>query len=606
MDKKNIIQKADESPILKSILNAISCAETFDELAQVIVETCAKEFDAEVCTLWRLYTDEDNVNRLRLAAASAKAPQTIAQEAVYEIRKDPRGYDADGVTGYVAQTGQIVHVTSFKQLKDDYGFCHKGKIDPYQWGGVPDEAFKSLYAVPLKLGTKIVGVFKLENKGDSKDGFPEKDRSSILQILPYIAIAVHSLTLLDPHERRLIEAPARFAEELLHPFETHELVQKIVERTAEILNAEVCTLWLVNPDRQGLRIEAYHGFEGPKEKFQTYSLNWDAKIDKEIEGITAWVAIRRKSFWATSWEQLQEHPSWRGKWDDIMWPNNLGFRCLYAVPLIRENEVRGVLKVENRKGAASFTETDKVLFNIMASFIVLVLDLGQHFRISMASDLAHIIRSPIGQVVMNLSGLKRELAKKSPNQKDTNHYIELIKRAVLAINITSETLAAFISERFSADKEIPTEAISLKELVQKRIDEMRPLIPTKLKINLIEKYEHDRLALGIIDQTNFQIVFDNILHNAVKYSKEDGIIEIIIEETYDGLTLKIRDHGIGISQDDLPHIFDPGFKRRAKGQPDSLGMGLTTVGKLLNRLGWQYRIESVPELGTTFIIKILT
>lgn len=590
--------------IIQSILSVISQADTFDDLSQKIVKTCAEMLDAEVCTLWRRYTDQDGVDRLRLAAASAKAPQTIAQEAVYEIRLDPSGKDADGVTGYVAQTGKEVHVKSFKELMEKYRFVHKGKIDKIQWGGKPEDAFKSLYAVPLTLGTKIVGVLKLENKHGSKNGFSKQDRTILLQVVPYIAIAVHSLKLLDSHERRLIEAPALFAEELLKPFEVHDLMRRIVETTAKILNAEVCTLWLVKPERSELQIEAYYGFEVSKEKIQTYTLNWDAKDDKEIEGITAWVAIKKIPFWANSWEQLKEHPSWKGKWDRIMWKEERSFRCLYAVPLIREKEVKGVLKVENRKGMDSFTETDKVLFNIMASFIVQVLELGQQFRLSMVSDLAHIIRSPIGQVVINLSGLKRELAKESPNKGRTNYYIELIKRAVLAINVTSKTLSAFAGESLTSKKEILEEPVSLRDLVQKRIDEVKPLVPTEMEIIMHMGLDNDLIKLSIIDQTNFNIIIDNILHNAIKFSPPHGVIEIRLFKKDSKIFLTIQDHGRGILPEDLPHVFEPGFKRRATGQPDSVGMGLATVRKLLNRLGWEHYIESTPGEGTIFTIII--
>lgn len=596
------------SRTVEEILRAISQAKTFDDLAQGIVETYAREFDAEVCTLWKRYTDEDGIDRLRLAAASAakNAPQTIAQEVVYEIRKDPDGKDADGVTGYIAQTGKLVHVKSYEDLITKFYFCHQGKIDKIQWEEEPKERFKSLFAVPLRLGSKIVGVLKLENKGGSSDGFPKSDRQVLLQTVPYIAIAVHSLNLLDPYGKRLIEAPASFAEALLAPFETQRLVKQIVERTADILHAEICTLWLVNSDRRELRIEAYYGFEGPQKKFQTYRLNWDAEEDEEIDGITAWVAIKKEPFWANSWEQLQRHKSHRGKWDKIMWRDNRAFRCLYAVPLLRENEAIGVLKIENRIGAASFTDTDKVLFNIMASFIVLVLELGQRFRTSMVSDFAHIIRSPIGEVVTNLSMLWRELEKESPDRDRTEYYIELIKKAMLAVNVQSKTLSAFVSESTIAENkaENKMEAVHLRDLVKERLEQIKPFVPSKMNISIKDNLNNDVLYLSVIAQTNFNIIFDNIIHNAMKFSPPDGEIEIILKQKKDKIVLEIQDYGTGISKEDLLHIFEPGFTRRAKGHPQSSGMGLTHVSKQLKRLGWKYDIESEWKKGTKFTVLI--
>ena len=437
--------------IRADLLSAISKTQSFDELGRIIVETLATAFNAEVCTIWRRYSDERGSPRLRLLAASAKAPQTLAQEITYAINEDdPEGTRADGVTGYVAQTRRDVHVSTFDQLQKEYGACWKGRMDKAQWAGEPARYFRSLVAVPLVLGDRLGGVLKLENKRGAPDGFPTSDLEALRELVPDIALAIHSFSLLEPHEQRLIEVPARMVTALLGPFETRQLVSEIVKKVAEGLHAEICSLWLVHTTGTGreLRLADGYGFSTEARAEQTYQLPVGLGAEAEVEGITALVAVQKKPFWANSWEELQEHPSWKGKWDQAMWHSQgRSFRCLYALPLLRQDEVIGVLKVENRKDAAFFTESDRALCGIMATLIVLVLDLGQQLRASLISDLAHLIRSPIGQVPANLSGLEREISRlqrgEPPVSGRIEGYLNFIKKALLAATMTSRTLVAY-------------------------------------------------------------------------------------------------------------------------------------------------------------------
>ena len=66
----------------------------------------------------------------------------------------------------------------------------------------------------------------------------------------------------------------------------------------------------------------------------------------------------------------------------------------------------------------------------------------------------------------------------------------------------------------------------------------------------------------------------------------------------------IRDNGRGISPDDLLHVFEPYVSRGADKWPDSMGLGLSTVERLLGELNWQKWIESEVGVGTKFFIII--
>jgi signal transduction histidine kinase len=481
-------------------------------------------------------------------------------------------------------------------------------MDDAQWDAHPETNFRSLSAFPLVLGESVVGVLKLENKRHSDVGFPESDQRLIRELTLDIAVAVKQFSLLDAHEEKLIKVPFQLVAALLDPSDPKQLLQELVRGVAETLNAEICSLWLVDSGASNLRLAEGYGFSTEPRSTQTYRLAPESARDEEIDGITAWVAIRKKSFWANSWTELKNHPSWKGKWDKEIWRDTKReFRCLYAVPLLLQQRVIGVLKVENPRNSAMFTNSDRAMCGLFANLIVL-LNLAQQIRTALISDLVHVIRAPIGQVPMNLSGLIREIDKLEagePYRIDRmREYVNIIKRAILSVTITSRTLGAFATAG-SLHAWSP-EPVPLARLVEERLTEIEPLLYGGIRVRrcIDPAVKGLTVDLDIRDRTRVQIVIDNLLHNAIKYSRKAGEVEVSLTKVGDSAVIQIQDHGLGIKSGDLPRVFEPGFTRRAPEHPEGTGMGLTTVSQILDRVGWQYSIQSDLGSGTRFEIRI--
>ena len=89
--------------------------------------------------------------------------------------------------------------------------------------------------------------------------------------------------------------------------------------------------------------------------------------------------------------------------------------------------------------------------------------------------------------------------------------------------------------------------------------------------------------------------------NAIKYSKDEGNIEISAYED-NGVYLSIYDDGVGISEADLPRIFDKGFTGSNRSEKRSTGIGLYLAKKLCGKLGHQIFAESVDGKFTKITI----
>jgi signal transduction histidine kinase len=107
------------------------------------------------------------------------------------------------------------------------------------------------------------------------------------------------------------------------------------------------------------------------------------------------------------------------------------------------------------------------------------------------------------------------------------------------------------------------------------------------------------------DHHTFGRVLRNLLQNAIKYTPEGGVIDVLTQVDSANLTIEISDNGIGISAADLPHIFDR-FYRVEKHRPTegNSGLGLAIVKKIVDAHSGEIAVSSTPGSGTTFTIRL--
>jgi PAS domain S-box-containing protein len=116
------------------------------------------------------------------------------------------------------------------------------------------------------------------------------------------------------------------------------------------------------------------------------------------------------------------------------------------------------------------------------------------------------------------------------------------------------------------------------------------------------KYETQPLR-GLIDQRLFEMIVNNLVGNAIKYS-EKGIISISLKGIDDKIQLTVSDQGIGMSEDFQRILFKP-FEQESKGNSriyEGTGLGLAITKNLVDILGGDIQVESFKEHGTKVIV----
>ncbi|WP_270660568.1 two-component system sensor histidine kinase SapS [Enterococcus thailandicus] len=111
-------------------------------------------------------------------------------------------------------------------------------------------------------------------------------------------------------------------------------------------------------------------------------------------------------------------------------------------------------------------------------------------------------------------------------------------------------------------------------------------------------------AVVLTDAKWVAFIFKQLLSNAIKYTPNHGEIMILIETTAQGVTLAVKDSGIGIPTEDVKRIFDKGFTgvNGRLTQQHSTGLGLYLAKNLAEKLGLKLTADSIQNHGTTMTI----
>lgn len=97
-------------------------------------------------------------------------------------------------------------------------------------------------------------------------------------------------------------------------------------------------------------------------------------------------------------------------------------------------------------------------------------------------------------------------------------------------------------------------------------------------------------------------LWSNLLDNAIKYSPQGSIISISMQENPEALTIVLTDHGKGITEEALPHIFEKFYRSKSSQTVPGTGLGLTIAHKVVSLHNGTITVQSTPGKGTSFAV----
>lgn len=217
----------------------------------------------------------------------------------------------------------------------------------------------------------------------------------------------------------------------------------------------------------------------------------------------------------------------------------------------------------------------------------------------MVTKIVHDIRNPLGSIELISSLLRKELSHDPDKQRLLDHIIHGVK------NIDNILSNLFHFTRFPKPK---YKTVNMEELVKRSLDVVSYIIE-RHQITVLQDIPHGvRISC---DETLMKQVFVNLFLNSLQAmtamttmtAMTSGgrlSIKVLRREDDRGIEILIEDNGCGISPENIDKIFDPFFTTREKGT----GLGLTIVHNIVKVHGGNIRVQSKPDEGTLFIVKI--
>jgi len=154
----------------------------------------------------------------------------------------------------------------------------------------------------------------------------------------------------------------------------------------------------------------------------------------------------------------------------------------------------------------------------------------------------------------------------------------------------------------SGKLKLQLDQVSVEHLLEEVIDEQRSSL--KERSQRIKLKQPDDLPSISFDAGAIRMVFENIINNASKYSHEGSDIEVVVTETDETLNISVRDEGVGISEDDLPRLFEKfvRFNNPLSTKVGGTGLGLYWAKRIVDMHGG--RIDYRPNVpsGSVFTI----
>ena len=238
-------------------------------------------------------------------------------------------------------------------------------------------------------------------------------------------------------------------------------------------------------------------------------------------------------------------------------------------------------------------ETEKQLNEIKTRFVSMV---------------SHEFRNPLTSIVMSVELLEHYGDKSSEEKK--RRYLQRIKAA--ANQMTELLENVLVIGRVEAGKlAFDAAPLDVDEFCRELVEDCKlamnfQAVSYSSSGRILEKYKDfpKTVFFPCLDEKLLRHILTNLLSNAIKYSPLGGTVQLILTYLEQEMVFQVKDQGIGIPAEDLPHLFEAFHRAGNVGKIPGTGLGLAIVKKAVDLHGGTIYVASQINIGTTFTVRL--
>ncbi len=217
------------------------------------------------------------------------------------------------------------------------------------------------------------------------------------------------------------------------------------------------------------------------------------------------------------------------------------------------------------------------------------------------NNMTHEFKTPLATISLAVDALKNE--KVIGNKEKTDYFTGVIKEENIRMNKQVETIlqAALLEKQ---EVQLNLKKLSAHDLISDAINNIS--LPLNERGGELEVHLDATNEELMADEVHFTNFVNNLLDNALKYSKEKPHIKLTTANSGNMLRIKVEDNGIGMNKETLSRIFEKFYRAHTGNVHDvkGFGLGLSYVKTMVEAHKGTIKAESVLGKGSTFTISI--
>jgi adenylate cyclase len=594
-----------QESLLNSLTNTIRGALDYRQILQAIVDNVGQMLEVDVCLLRPFQNghlvDEGFIFQKELHQGELNSESNFQADSaellahtVWETREVQVIYDA---TTNERVQGDTAEQSKRSQVYQDAQIC-------------------STLVVPLIWQQELMAVLALHQSWESRD-WEEDDVQLVVMVANQAALAlsqarayeqVHALA----RREALINTITSAIRSSLDP---QEIFAAITQQLGQALEVDGCvlSLWTAEDefvecvgfyDSSQTQVDSNSNSNGTV-KSNAYQLPQSLASIKGNQ-ILQEILRTQQPLIITD---LNDYPA-QIKGFDL--PFKMATRSLMIVPLLADGKIIGSITLRQSKKQRHWLKPELELAASVAVQAALAVQQSRLYqktrqqaerlleldkqKTEFFQNISHEFRTPITLIQGPLESAVS--AGEGLSHEQSNIALRNSRRLLRLVNQLLDL------QRLDAGRMQPSfRKCDLVEFVSQIVESFRPYCEKK-ELNLLT--ELDQCPAVYLDMEKFDKVVYNLLSNAMKFTPQNGSITVRLQYTGSDCILQVEDTGIGIAEEQIPHLFER--FRQAEGSEnrsyEGTGLGLALVKELVEVHGGTVAVDSIYESGTNFTISL--